>query len=527
MEILIFLLVSYVLFSISMMKLFEKAGEASWKALVPGLNFVVMCKLVGRSPAHALWLLVPIVNIFIFVGLCIDLARSFGYLKLRYSALAVIYAPALFFYIGNKGDKYLGPTLKLEREYSEKIKSAIEAGKEREAQKLIRQSPYHKSAVREWVEAITFAVFAAAFIRMFLIEAYTIPTSSMEGTLKVGDFLFVSKVHYGIRTPQTVLMVPLLHNRIPGLNVESYIAEPSLPYYRLPGLQQVERYDPVVFNYPEGDSVYVFPERTYSIYDFRRGAMDPRRYMQVKAGNVKLIVRPVDKKDHYIKRCIGLPGDSLQVIDRQVYINGVAARNPTHMQFRYLVKAASGSLNLKQLDEWGVNLSPTEANPAAGVFHLDSLQVEKIKSLGNVTVEVMAQNAPAPNIFPHEEKKYLWSMDNFGPIYIPKKGATVKLDMESLPFYRRIIAVYEGNDLQVKEGKIFINGQEADTYTFKMNYYWMMGDNRHNSEDSRVWGFVPEDHIVGKPLFIWFSTKNGNMANGINWDRIFKSASEM
>ena len=529
MAILIFLIVSYVLFSITMMKLFEKAGEQGWKALVPGLNFVVMCKLVGRKPAHAAWLLFPIVNIFIYVGLCVDMVRSFGKYTFWHSAIAVIFAPAIFYMIGkNKGDKYLGPTLIAEKEYHDKIVEAQTNNNSRELQKLIRQNPYTKTPGREWAEAIIFAVFAAAFIRMFLIEAYTIPTSSMEGSLKVGDFLFVSKAHYGIRTPKTVLMLPLLHNQVPVVGGESYISKPNLPFYRLPALTDIKRYDPVVFNYPEGDSVYIFPERTWSIHDFRRGSITPQRFMQIKSGQADLVVRPIDKKDHYIKRCIGLPGDSLQIINRQVYIDGKPAQNPTHMQFLYRITSPNGPVNTDKLDELGVNTA--ESNPQAGIFFLDSTQVEKIKAFGpDITIEFLEQPAPQANhLFPHDSEHFSgWTVDNFGPVYIPKKGATVKVSPENIALYERVIGVYEENELQVKDGKVFINGQETDSYTFKMDYYWMMGDNRHNSEDSRVWGFVPHDHIVGKPLFIWFSTKNGNMFNGINWSRIFSSANKM
>jgi signal peptidase I len=529
MEILIFLLVTYILFSISMMKLFEKAGEQGWKALVPGLNFIVMCKLVGRSSAHAAWLLVPIVNIFIYVGLCVDMVRSFGKYGFGHSAMAVIYAPLIFFLIGNnKDDKYLGPALKMEKDYFTKVEEAKAQNNSKELQKLARNNPYKKGPVREWVEAIVFAVFAAAFIRMFLIEAYTIPTSSMEGSLLVGDFLFVSKAHYGIRTPKTVMMLPLLHNRVPVIGGESYLSKPNLPFYRLPALTAIKRYDPVVFNYPEGDSVYFFPDRTYSIHDFRRGAVTPQRFMEIKSGQAELVVRPIDKKDHYIKRCIGLPGDSLLIRDRQVFINGQRAKNAEHMQFLYAVTSSSGSINTEKLEELGVNL--TESDPSRGIFFLDSTQVEKIKALGaDVKVEVLSPPNSGPNhLFPHDAANFPgWTVDNFGPIYIPKKGAAVQISPQNIALYERVIGVYEGNKLEKKDGKIFINGQEATNYTFKMDYYWMMGDNRHNSEDSRVWGFVPHDHIVGKPLFIWFSTKSGSISNGIRWNRLFSSANKM
>jgi signal peptidase I len=529
MTILIFLIVSYILFSITMMKLFEKAGVEGKKALIPGVNFVEMCKLVGHKPSHALWLLFPIVNIFIFVGLCVDLVRSFGKYDFWHTALAVIYAPAMFYIVGNnKDDKYLGPTLFAEKEFKAKMEEAFKTGNNREYQKLQRQNPYVKSQLREWTEAIVFAVFAAAFIRMFLIEAYVIPTSSMEGSLKVGDFLFVSKMHYGIRTPKTVVMFPLLHNRLPFFNSESYLEKPNLPFYRLPALQKVERYDPVVFNFPDGDSVFIFPDRTFSIGDYRRGAVagfNPMYQEAIKTGRVELVTRPIDKKDHYIKRCIGLPGDSLKVINRQVFINGEAAKNPTNMQFLTVINAPNG-INEEKLDEIGVNVFE-KIN--GNIFAMNETQRAKLKEvMPDATFDIIDYPKQPGALFPHDEVNFPgWGNDNYGPVYIPKNGASVAISPQNIAFYDRVISVYEGNKLEKKDGKIFINGQEATSYTFKMDYYWMMGDNRHNSEDSRVWGFVPEDHIVGKPLFIWFSTKNGSIGNGINWSRIFSGANKM
>ncbi|MCC6724552.1 MAG: signal peptidase I [Saprospiraceae bacterium] len=436
----------------------------------------------------------------------------------------------MFYLVGNnKDDKYLGPTLIAEREYKAKLEEAAKSGNNREFQKLQRQNPYVKSQLREWTEASVFAVFAAAFIRMFLIEAYVIPTSSMEGSLKVGDFLFVSKAHYGIRTPKTVVMLPLLHNRLPFFNSESYLESPNLPFYRLPALQNVERYDPVVFNFPDGDSVFIFPDRTFSIGDYRRGAIagyNPMYQEAIKTGQVELVTRPIDKKDHYIKRCIGLPGDSLKIVNRQVFINGEAAKNPSQMQFLTVIKTANGTINDEKLDEIGVDVFE-KIN--GNIFATTETQRAKIKEMmPDATIELIDYPHQPGALYPHDEANFPnWTNDNFGPIYIPKKGATVAISPQNISLFDRIIAVYEGNKLEKKDGKIFINGQEATSYTFKMNYYWMMGDNRHNSEDSRGWGFVPEDHIVGKPLFIWFSTKHGSISNGINWDRIFTGANKM
>lgn len=531
MEILIFLLVSYVLLSVTLYLLFEKAGVEGWKGLVPGLNFVVWCELIGRKSSYALLLLIPIVNIFIYVGMCIELGRSFGKYELWHSALALIYAPALFFLIAqNKEDKYLGKAVQMESEYMEKIEEAKAANKTRTLKKLTQNNPYQKSAFREWLEAIVFAVFAAAFIRMFLIEAYTIPTSSMEGSLMVGDFLFVSKANYGIRTPKTILMVPLLHNRIPGLGAESYIEQPDLPFYRLPAIEEIDRNEAVVFNFPEGDSVYIRPERTYSINDVRR---NPQLAKQLR--NEKLVTRPLDKKDHYIKRCIGLPGDSLQIIDKQVYINGSAIQNPTNIQYTYLIVSPNGPINTSKFTEWGITLhEDVRGRVDEGmVVIMNEEQKQKVQAMDPaITIEyfdvTLFNNNPL-SLFPSDPNhNYGWTVDNFGPIYIPQKGATVALTEKSIAFYRRIISNYEGNELvENANGTFTINGQAATTYTFQQDYYWMMGDNRHNSEDSRVWGFAPADHVVGKPLFIWFSTKEGSIRKGINWGRIFKSANKM
>ena len=541
MTVLIFLIVLYILLGVSMMKLFEKAGIPGWKALVPGLASVEWCKMVGRKPWYALWFLFPIVNIFIYAGLVIDMVRSFGKFSFWDAALAVIYAPIPFFRIGMNADaKYEGPVILREREFHKQYAEAREKGDKTALRKLENNNPFKKSTVREWSEAIIFAVFAAAFIRMFLIEAYVIPTSSMEGTLKTGDFLFVSKAHYGIRTPMTVLQFPLIHNHffnnpknplLKPLDRESYLEKPSLPYYRLPALEDIDRNEAVVFNFPAGDSVIIEPGRTFDIYQWRRQGYDKQ------FPGKKVITRPLDKKDHYIKRCVGLPGDTLQIKDGQLHINGKKAPNPTHMQFTYKVSTSSGTApNIAKIEELGVNifdLDPPGSQPGTaaknGYFSLDAKQAEAIKRFGSdVRVERQPVSANPGYVFPNDiERTGGWTVDDYGPIYIPKKGVTTPLNENNIAFYDRVIRVYEGNTLEERNGKYFINGQEADSYTFKQNYYWMMGDNRHNSEDSRVWGYVPEDHVVGKPLFIWFSTKNGSIRQGINWDRIFMSANRM
>ncbi|MCZ2101362.1 MAG: signal peptidase I [Chitinophagales bacterium] len=520
--------------------LFPKAGVDATKGLIPGVNFIEWCKLIGRKPSYALWLLFPVVNLFIFCGMAVDLVRSFNKLSFADTALAVIYAPAAFFKLATSAhEKYTGATLPKEAAYAKSIEDARAAGDTYNLKKLEENNPYKKSVIREWTESIVFAVFAASFIRMFLIEAYVIPTPSMEGSLNVGDFLFVSKANYGIRMPMTVAMLPLVHNQVPFLGTESYLKSPSLPYKRLPAIEKVEAGKPFVFNWPVGDSVYITQQRSYAVSQVTSNPQllgDPELAALVK--NKGYVVRPIDKKDHYIKRCVAGPGDSLQIINKQIYLNGQPLANPKHLQFHYHVFLPPNvSISNKRLDEWGIDYgdnvyfmgSKDVFFNGRGELHLDNEQVEKLKSLDPNVQVVPANQEPDPlKLFPFDSivGSQNWTLDDYGPIWIPKANATTSLTLKNLPFYRRVIAVYENNQLEVKGDDIFINGQKADSYTFKQDYFWAMGDNRHNSEDSRMWGFVPEDHVVGKPLFIWFSTKEGNMSNGINWDRIFKSATK-
>jgi len=526
--ILIFLIVYYVLTSITLQKLFVKAGEEGWKALVPGLNFVVWSKLIGRQAWWPVLLLLPIVNIFIWSGMCVDLVRSFGQYSFKDSFLAVVAAPFAFFQIGKDPKaKYLGQTLKLERAYAEKIRLAEEGEDKYKLKKLVANNPYKKSSGREWAEAIIFAVFAATFIRMFLIEAYVIPTSSMEGSLLVGDFLFVSKAHYGIRTPQTIIQVPLVHNTVPVIGSESYLHNPKLDLARLQAIENIDRNEAVVFNFPEGDSVYVTPGRTYSVYQTRRMSVNDRRRIE----RYGLRTRPIDKMDHYIKRCVGVPGDKFEIRDRMIYINDAPGVQPEGVQYSYIVKSPGATLNEKKLKELGLSTEDiNRGNPVRADINelvMTNTEVEKVKGLDkNITIEHVQQGYNPREFFPQDPTHFpKWNNDNYGPMTIPKAGSTIELSPANIALYRRIIEIYEGpNEVAVKNNKVYINGSEVTNYEFKMDYYWMMGDNRHRSEDSRFWGFVPQTHVVGKPLFIWFSTVEGNLFNGIRWNRLFSSA---
>ena len=518
--------------------IFPKADVSATSGLIPGLNFIEWAKIIGRPSWWPVLLLIPIVNIFIFVGMAVQLVRSFGKYKFKDSALAVIYAPAAIASIAKSDEhKYLGPNYPKEKAFLDELKELRSSkGDKHKLKRLLEKSPYRKSPGREWTESIIFAVFAASFIRMFLIEAFVIPTPSMEGSLMVGDFLFVSKASYGIRTPMTIAMLPLLHNRIPGVNTESYLKKPSLKYNRLPSLEDIDRNKPIVFNWPVGDSVYITKSRSYTLGQARR---DPRflrdTELKQKIKNKDFVVRPIDKKDHYIKRCVAIPGDTLRIINRQIYINGKKGVNPKEMQFLNVVDfSKSTGINFQKLYDFGIGDTDSDyaGRPIAldkakriGMF-LSEQQREKLKAINeDLLVEYNEFPIEADKLFPHDPQiSKGWSVDNYGPIWIPKAGVTVNLSPKNIALYRRIISVYENNTLVEKNGTYIINGEAASSYTFKQDYYWAMGDNRHNSEDSRMWGFVPHDHIVGKPLFIWFSTRNASITDGIRFNRMFKSA---
>ncbi|HLT79814.1 MAG TPA: signal peptidase I [Cyclobacteriaceae bacterium] len=363
-----------------------------------------------------------------------------------------------------------------------------------------------KSKLREWSDAIIFAVVAATLIRWLIMEAYTIPTPSMENSLLVGDFLFVSKFHYGTRTTSTPLQVPLTHQKIWFTNIPSYLDWIKLPQYRLPGITHVKRNDVVVFNVP--------PLELNDYIDY-----------------------PVDLKTNYIKRCVAIPGDTLQIIDRQLYINGQVGENPPLMQFSYRVSANS-PINERVLEKYEINeahvvgrdngnviyqmqLRPAVADELGTLPFIQSVEVATMNAFGRME-ERVAGNAE-PNIFPNPER-FPWNGDFYGPLVIPAEGMTITLNDSTLALYGTTIRDYEHlEDARLEGNRLIIDGREVTEYTFKQDYYFMMGDNRHNSLDSRYWGFVPEDHIVGKAFFIWLSIdRNAGFFNKIRWSRFFR-----
>ena len=569
---LLFLLLAYLVLSFALTQVFAKAKETEpslplepkdgW---IPGVNFAKWCHLIGRKPVYALWLLVPLVNVFIYAGMCVDLARSFGFVRFRDAIGAVIAAPLYFLWMVRQPKAvYGGPVLLQEQAYRKSLAEAEAAGETRRVERLTRENPYKRSSGREWAEAIIFAVAAAALIRLFVFEMFTIPTSSMEGSMLVGDYLLVSKAHYGIRTPQTIAMIPLLHNRLPFNLGESYLKWPKLDMHRLPALEAIDRNDPIVFNFPLGDSVYVTPGRTWSAEDYRVGSVADRRGNPISSPTTELVTRPLDKKDHYVKRAVAVAGDTVQIIDRQLYVNGKSAVNPPHIQYTYTVTKPEGvAFDPVRMVDWGISAedlrvgtpqqySQVISRPSFNAV-LSSEQRDKLQAVDpRVQIEPVISKPPSADtararysaeelrrveaferrqemrLFPHDPDNFSgWTIDNYGPLVVPKAGMTVAIGPRNIALYRRVIEVYEGHDLQVDRTGITIDGQRATDYTFAQDYYWAMGDNRHGSEDSRFWGFVPADHIVGKPLFIWFSTKNANMADGIRWDRIFQGATQM
>lgn len=379
-----------------------------------------------------------------------------------------------------------------------------------------------KTKTREWVDAIVFAVVAATIIRVFFIEAYTIPTASMERSLLVGDFLFVSKVNYGARVPMTPIAFPFAHHTMPITGTKAYWDGVQWKFHRLPGLSDIKRNDVVVFNYPQGDTV-ALEQQDVDYYQMVRSegwAAINSRYT--------IVSRPVDKRENYIKRCIAIAGDTITMANGLVSINGKPEPLKNTGQISYEVVFKTPDVNPSVFEDLGFNISDdirSTMTPNVYTFNGTSEMMAAVKKLD--FVQSVKEFTAVPHeregdIFPFDRNRD-WNVDNFGPIIIPKKGWTVKLDSVTMPLYERSIRIYEGNKLEKSGTGWLINGKAADSYTFKMNYYWMMGDNRHRSADSRYWGFVPEDHIVGKALFIWMSyDTNASFFHKIRWNRLLR-----
>ena len=404
--------------------------------------------------------------------------------------------------------------------------------------------------VMSWVDALVFALVAVYFINLFFFQNYVIPSSSLEKSLLTGDYLFVSKMSYGPRIPETPLTMPLTQHTLPVFECKSYIEWPHWDYRRVKGLGKVEQNDIVVFNYPAGDTIcnnQQYQTEYYRLCYMLGYQMYPQRpdvdsltaeqryhFFQTiyNAGRQQILdhfqdfggvsTRPTDRRENYVKRCVGLPGQTLEIKDRVVYIDGKASKEPEQAQHSYNMKMKR-HLTDEEMKEWGITMEELGYLNSFGAMPMTKQTVQTLKKRKDI-VENIEINTDAEewDIYP-QNGNYHWTRDNYGPIWIPAKGKSVDLTLDNLPIYERCIRAYEGNQLEVKDGKIIINGKEAKSYTFKLDYYWMMGDNRHNSADSRYWGFVPEDHIVGKPIFIWWSSDPDRRGlSGIRWNRLFR-----
>ena len=530
---LIFILFIQVIHGIGTWKLYVKAGRKAWEAFVPVYNGIVLMQIINRPKWWILLLFIPVINLFLFPIIWIETLRTFGKKSTVDMVLGVVTLGLYIAYVNYTQET----TYHANRDLTPPNKTMDTLG------------------------SLSFAIVVATLVHTYFIQPYTIPTSSLEKSLLVGDFLFVSKFHYGARTPMTPIAAPMVHDTLPIVKVKSYTSKPSLPYFRFPALQKIERNDIVVFNWP-ADTLFHMYKAADKRYD-----------------------KPIDKKTNYVKRCTAIPGDKIEIKDGIIFINGKESILPERAkpQYFYLIKtnnvnadeiknfyqitegyplfeikneiwnkpefknelisryefeeisrdtlttAVTGKVDQEIYNKLGLMISP---NYFYG--NLTAEKYEQLKSDSRISsVKRQISKTAEDGIFPDIQDgkpsvKNNWNRDNMGPIYIPEAGKTVTLNKENLPLYKKIIGEYEGNDLKVNGDEIRINGQVATSYTFKQDYYWMMGDNRHNSLDSRYWGFVPADHIVGKPIFIWMSIDgiNDGIKNwSIRWDRLFTTVS--
>ena len=480
--------------------LLKKAGVDNTKALIPIYNTWEVVKLC-KINQFWFWLqLVPIVGQFVSLWISIMFVMHFKKVNFVHHTLTVLVPFIYLPYLGNSATtKWYGP-------------DALQH--------------YHKPASREWIDAAVFAVVAATLIRTFLFEAYVIPTESMEKTLLVNDFLFVDKLTYGARVPQTPLSFPFVHNTLPGsLTTPSYLKWIQLDYARLPKFREINRNDVVVFNFPAGDTIINLPE-----FGSKMPYYDVLRSPEFNGDRVKLqsefpiLVHPTDKTDNYIKRCVGIPGDLIQIKNGQLWVNGSPAFVAPNAQTEYVVVTNGTQIPEDYIqDSLGINITEANTdfqsmpdNPNTFVINMTAAAANSLKKLPFIkSVNFYVENRVGIT-FPNDIVHFPWTADNFGEMRIPKKGDIINLNDSTIELYRRLICTYEHNSLEFKNGKYLLNGNAATTYTVKQNYYWMMGDNRHRSQDSRFWGFVPETHIVGRAALIWFS-----YSKSIRWNRIF------
>lgn len=487
----IFFLIIQIVHGLGTWKLYIKAGRQAWEAFIPIYNAIILMKIIRRSPWWTILLFLPIINLIMFPVIWVETARSFGKNRSSDTLLAIVTLGVYNYYLN----------------YMTRV------------QYVENRSLHPKSGAGDWVNSILFAVVAATLVHTYFIQPYVIPSSSLEKSLLVGEFLFVSKFHYGARFPMTTVAAPMVHDTIPLLKKKSYLFNDDLtkketswlnklqfPYMRLPGFESIERNEIVVFNSPAD-----------TLYNMNQPNVDRNYY------------KPIDKKINLVKRCVGIPGDSLEVRNGYVYINGNQNVLPdrAQLQFSYYVQPKTNRFNPKVMYErYGIT-DPFGIINAQNTYRFVAISDEamsRFKDHPNVVgVQriIAEQGVRDRGIFPHHPD-YNWNNDFFGPVYIPEAGKTIDLNLEILPLYKRVITEYENNDLRIEGEKIYINDELANSYTFKQDYYWMMGDNRHNSLDARAWGFTPFNHVVGKPVFIWMSwDTNGEGFDKIRWERVF------
>jgi signal peptidase I len=542
----IFFLAVQVIHYLATWKLYQKAGRKPWEAAIPIYNAIVLMKIINRPSWWTVLLFIPVINLIIIPVVWVETIRSFGKNTTLDTVLVLVTLGLYIFYIN----------------YTQDVSY------------IHNRSLQPTNQASDTVSSLLFAIVVATVVHTYVMQPFTIPTSSLEKSLLVGDFLFVSKFHYGARTPMTPVAAPMVHDTLPLLNVKSYTKWPQLPYFRFPGLQNIERNDIVVFNWPI-DTVYQFRDAQH-------------RYSW----------KPIDKRSNYVKRCVGIPGDIIDVKNAELFVNDKKLVLPeraktqfaysarmepdagvdynslftsfnTHDRFGYFeeqkiayfpaltsenlekLKATVGVIEVtKMIDtantifSYEFKIDPTVKDDKLAeiitkiksskkfilfedtnknVLYISRLPLNFVNLIKNQ--KSVVQTKEVYDIFPHGVKQKNWTKDNLGPIYIPQEGKKIDLNATTLPFYKRLITEYEGNTLEHKGSEIIINGEVATTYTFKQDYYWMMGDNRHNSEDSRYWGFVPADHIVGKPVFIWLSLDQNipwsKAIDKVRWDRMF------
>jgi len=498
----IFLLILQIIHGLGTWKLYIKAGRKAWEAFVPIYNAVVLMKIISRPWWWVILLFLPIVNLIMIPAAWVETARAFGKNTKLDALLCIITLGFYLYYLNYVADVSYAKDRKL--------------------------TP--KTALGEWITSILFAIVAATIVHTYFFQPFVIPSSSLEKSLLVGDFLIVSKIHYGARAPMTTVGAPMVHDTIPVLKKKSYLFDDNfderntswlnklqLPYFRLPGFENIERNDIIVFNQPAD-----------TLLDMNKFRPDRNYY------------KPIDKKTNLVKRCVGVAGDTLEIRNGYVFINGVQNKLPprTQLQFSYkltLKKPITTALEesrfyglLKKLDiDDGFRF-----NPETGEFTLFAASdeaVNKLKIQPNVAsvTPIRRPVGVKENIFPRDAN-YNWNVDHFGPMYIPKAGATVNLNTDNIAMYKRAISEYEGHKVVTRGNQVFIDDLPATSYTFQQDYYWAMGDNRHNSIDSRYWGFVPYNHVFGKPVFIWMSIDgiNDGIKNwSLRWDRIFTTVS--